>query len=76
MLYSDGDYSGKLSNLKELLENILILPWPEGISPLVYVEYEPSKNNDDDDEILTPSNAILKRSRFYRKYPWKRQNPR
>ncbi|RZC42144.1 uncharacterized protein BDFB_013317, partial [Asbolus verrucosus] len=72
----------KLEHLGRLLANILVQPWPRGASPILYVEEYPSEsiqgqaplenNFYEGQEINTP----YKRSRYYRKYPWKRQNSR
>ncbi|KAJ8969682.1 hypothetical protein NQ317_006651 [Molorchus minor] len=74
----------KIDKIGNILTRLLIVPWPNGISPLLYVETNPVpeeeqeviENNlvSDDYENLTP--VPSKRTRYYRKYPWKRQNSR
>ncbi|XP_019867461.2 uncharacterized protein LOC109596369 [Aethina tumida] len=68
----------KLKEIGQILEQILLMPWPKGVSPLLYVENysredEPEINENNLDEFDI---APKKRSRYYRKYPWKRQNAR
>lgn len=69
--------------LDRYLTDILIQPWPKGSSPLIYVESnEPSNYANDIKDAYVPeyepeiSPTPYKRSRYYRKYPWKRQNSR
>ncbi|KAJ8952518.1 hypothetical protein NQ318_003314, partial [Aromia moschata] len=75
-------YDEKLEKMGGILAKILILPWPKGISPLLYVENnlaeeeEEAENNLEPDEYQNLSSMPAKRTRYYRKYPWKRQNSR
>ncbi|KAF5296093.1 hypothetical protein FQA39_LY02727 [Lamprigera yunnana] len=78
----------KLERLKHYLVDILL--HPEQTPPLVYIEefHDTEGNNASIDEdynqlpevpkqIITNFNEMqFKRSRYYRKYPWKRQNSR
>lgn len=77
----------KIDYLSGVLTNILLQPWPKNKLPLVYLEEE--KRNEEliddiypetflgpEDDIEIINNLPNKRSRFYRKYPWKRQNSR
>lgn len=71
----------QLDRAVNLLARLLMMPWPKNTSPIVYLD-----DNDIPDETneLTHDKSIyeydnfntppLKRSRYYRKYPWKRQN--
>ncbi|XP_023310262.1 uncharacterized protein LOC108907214 [Anoplophora glabripennis] len=71
----------KLEKIDSILTSLLISPWPHGISPILYVENNPVSV---EDELLsdtpTPDESLHpvppKRTRYYRKYPWKRQNSR
>ncbi|XP_056644324.1 uncharacterized protein LOC130899871 [Diorhabda carinulata] len=72
----------RLEEAMRVLSKLLILPWPSGESPFIYIEsprkpiYNENTNipdiiGEDGDGIgPTPS----KRMRYYRKYPWKREN--
>ncbi|KAJ8964628.1 hypothetical protein NQ314_004734 [Rhamnusium bicolor] len=76
---SVGNYDEeKLDKIGDFLTKLLIVPWPKNISPLLYVEYIPEQEelleNSQIEESVHP--APLKRTRIYRKYPWKRQNSR
>nr|XP_023027232.1 uncharacterized protein LOC111515237 [Leptinotarsa decemlineata] len=74
----------ELEQAIDILRKLLILPWPNGESPLLYVEnnnvaQQPDNSifNDhvvEEDEQVNP--VPMKRMRYYRKYPWKRQNVR
>lgn len=73
----------KLEKLGNILAKLLLIPWPQGSSPLVYVEQSsveednPIVQDDQDypnDLYYRPS--YTKRTRYYRRYPWKRQNSR
>ncbi|EFA03985.1 uncharacterized protein LOC103312994 [Tribolium castaneum] len=73
----------KYQQLGKILANVLLQPWPKGVSPILYVEdissanlHEQTPVNSDTAEIDDINNLPLKRSRYYRKYPWKRQNSR
>ncbi|KAJ3655694.1 hypothetical protein Zmor_014815 [Zophobas morio] len=73
----------KLEHLGKMLANVLIQPWPRGLSPLVYVENAPPEYFQGDETVESDpvdveenANIPFKRSRYYRKYPWKRQNSR
>nr|UXO98182.1 RFLamide [Tenebrio molitor] len=72
----------RLEHLGRLLANVLLQPWPKNISPILYVEDHSSEsipNEIPENEIVETEelNSIpFKRSRYYRKYPWKRQNSR
>ncbi|KAJ8917436.1 hypothetical protein NQ315_005483 [Exocentrus adspersus] len=68
----------KLEKINHLLTELLITPWPPGTSPSIYIKdnsvseaEEPYPNLD-----RSLNSSPRKRSRIYRKYPWKRQNPR
>ncbi|XP_030767861.1 uncharacterized protein LOC115891523 [Sitophilus oryzae] len=78
----------KVKEMSNVLAKLLLLPWPQGASPLLYVE-EPHESIDElRQEIFDQAepNDIVneqeirpiapKRSKYYRKYPWKRQNNR
>jgi hypothetical protein len=65
----EEDIEMKSNLLLKLLEEL-----PEGPLPVVYIE-DANEVTSDDDFDLTPNNN--KRSgRYYRRYPWKRQNSR
>lgn len=64
-----------------LLTKLLIVPWPDGESPLLYVdndspsaEVSPMGRENYSDDINR--DKPVKRMKVYRKYPWKRQNQR
>lgn len=65
----------KLEKLSNILTKLLVVPWPEGESPLLYVENSGPEYSTDSNGIELP-HFSLKRSKYYRKYPWKRQNNR
>lgn len=73
----DEEEDLKLRELGHQLAEILVFPWRK--NNLIYIEDNP------DDEFMTKyegvvdedfKNAPDKKSRYYRKYPWKRQNAR
>ncbi|KRT84469.1 hypothetical protein AMK59_870, partial [Oryctes borbonicus] len=79
----------KLQQLTNYLTYMLLRPWPITGLPLLYIEDYPvgpefqeqdanisafDENFNDDNEII--KQLPYKRSRYYRKYPWKRQNSR
>ncbi|XP_050514999.1 uncharacterized protein LOC126890187 [Diabrotica virgifera virgifera] len=68
-----------------VLSKLLILPWPSGESPFIYIEaprkpvtYNFPEINTSDEEQTEENNDVgpapSKRMRYYRKYPWKREN--
>lgn len=62
----------------KFLARVLVLPWPDDFLPLLYVE-KPERPEDEqfsDKAELTQRISPVKRMRYYRKYPWKRQNSR
>ncbi|XP_047000320.1 uncharacterized protein LOC124616105 [Schistocerca americana] len=69
----------QLELLSAYLTRLLVDGWPEGEPPLLYVE---GADDDDvdaaerDNVIGNGAQPIWKRSRYYRRYPWKRQNGR
>nr|CAH7729799.1 unnamed protein product [Callosobruchus chinensis] len=72
-LYEDE----KLDQAVYLLSRMLLMPWPKDSSPLVYVEDNQQSalpNNVEKDTFSEYSGLPKKRTRYYRKYPWKRQN--
>lgn len=57
--------------LDQYLTESLIEPWAKGASPILYIEAAPSFDYDE----TSPGEFFpMKRSRYYGKYPWKRQN--
>lgn len=67
------------------LTELLVVPWPQGISPLVYIENNEEENDssnmvddisNEDDSDNYYQNVPVKRLKVYRRFPWKRQNPR
>ncbi|XP_060518559.1 uncharacterized protein LOC132697664 [Cylas formicarius] len=74
----------QLDRVGMFLTKLLLVPWPEGSSPLLYIE------KDDDQVVRSELDDVgdggtleledpglrAKRTRYYRKYPWKRQNNR
>lgn len=77
----------KVDFMSGVLTNILLQPWPKNKLPLIYVEEE--KRNEELFDDIYPETVIgrrddfqilntvpNKRTRYYRKYPWKRQNSR
>ncbi|CAG9862823.1 unnamed protein product [Phyllotreta striolata] len=89
--YKDAPYSKRLKDegiddTIRALSTLLVLPWPNGQSPIMYIEtpktppYFINEANDDveEEEESIGDNEIgpvpSKRMRYYRKYPWKREN--
>ncbi|GJQ67213.1 hypothetical protein Trydic_g8119 [Trypoxylus dichotomus] len=83
------DDDSKLQQLANYLTYVLLRPWPISGLPLLYVENYPAglesqEQNQDMSALDENGNAdgepmsqlLYKRSRYYRKYPWKRQNSR
>lgn len=78
----------KIQQLTNYLTYILLRPWPVTGLPLLYVEDYPDATEYQDrmegfsemEDNFDTDNQIrqipYKRSRYYRKYPWKRQNSR
>ncbi|KAI4466158.1 hypothetical protein MML48_3g00019106 [Holotrichia oblita] len=79
----------KLQQITNYLTYVLLRPWPVTGLPLLYVEddpagvrfQEPEAGMSEIDGSLGTDNEVMrqmpyKRSRYYRKYPWKRQNSR
>ncbi|XP_050307095.1 uncharacterized protein LOC126743887 isoform X2 [Anthonomus grandis grandis] len=71
-----------ISQSSEIFTKFLLTPWPKGMSPFLYIEKpgsineylekEPLSINElDGDSVVRPVGS--KRSKYYRKYPWKRQ---
>lgn len=60
-----------LDDLATFLTELLIQdPWQDVRDPLVY--FSEDESQDEQESVPVP----LKRSRYYRRYPWKRQNGR
>ncbi|VEN52525.1 unnamed protein product [Callosobruchus maculatus] len=69
----------KLDQAVYLLTRLLLMPWPKDSSPLIYVEENQQSalpNNVEQNTLTEYSGVPKKRTRYYRKYPWKRQNSR
>ncbi|XP_017779727.1 PREDICTED: uncharacterized protein LOC108565013 [Nicrophorus vespilloides] len=73
----------KLQQIGNYLTELLLLPWNGKGLPILYVEDESEDRSIYDGMDYSQGfdqemahRAPLKRSRFYRKYPWKRQNAR
>lgn len=70
-----------MERLSELLATILTHHWPKNELPLVYYdetsnEETPYQILDYEQDLSNINSSPNKRSRYYRKYPWKRQNSR
>jgi hypothetical protein len=63
-----------MEHLESYLEQLLRQGelWDSSPMPLLYVEDANSEGSEEDDTLSVP----WKRSRYYRRYPWKRQNVR
>lgn len=88
-LQEEEENDAKLQQITNYLTYVLLRPWPVTGLPLLYVEDEPANarfqepeggmseidgNFEMDNEVMRQ--MPYKRSRYYRKYPWKRQNSR
>ncbi|XP_076271544.1 uncharacterized protein LOC143203260 [Rhynchophorus ferrugineus] len=87
-IYSKERTEEDLRRKSDVLAKLLLLPWPQDASPLLYVEEPQSLDNlrreifdsadpsepENNEQELRPMSS--KRSKYYRKYPWKRQNNR
>ncbi|XP_075152742.1 uncharacterized protein LOC142226555 isoform X2 [Haematobia irritans] len=70
-IQQEQDIASKSAILLKLLEDPTV-----DTLPIVYVEDEPQivDNNDNSLEFESNTNGMSKRSRYYRRYPWKRHN--
>lgn len=74
-----------LDKIIRILTELLLIPWPQGISPLVYIEKNEDQGDslnltedvsDEDESDNNYHNLPVKRLKLFRRYPWKRQNTR
>ncbi|XP_044750966.1 uncharacterized protein LOC123311205 [Coccinella septempunctata] len=79
--YADGSNtssdSANIEDYIQLLSSVLMKPWPSGLSPLVYIEKEFDQILRNEDAQMYSESSNLsedKRSKYYRKFPLKRQN--
>lgn len=71
----------KLLRMGNYLAEMLLMPWDGKGLPLLYVEEEEPSSSSSIENVLNSGEDFgelspRKRSRFYRKYPYKRQNAR